>query len=474
MIKFIVDCDKKLKNKIEFVIGTCLDFFGQPLNKERDLIIMYSDKELIEEQYDVLVKCDSKVVEYFSSFKEYPIGQVKYYAFKEEQIPILFHDGSENLFAYEAASNKLTINADILGSSFYFLSLWQEYISNEKDVHERFCAKFSLQKKMDIIDKPIVTIYFNILKSLIEQYFGIRFKKRIPCLAMTHDVDYIKKWSPGIIYREIIQYFVLNFQHVSLRTRIARLKSFLKAFSAENDPYRYSLSEMIEFELKNNIRSTFFIKAGSTSKHDVSYSLKNKFLKKCVKKLQQNYFDIGLHPSYKAYNSEKIMKRELSRLKSAFNLDKVGVREHFLRYDVKTTPIIHSNLNFKYDSSLSYNDYEGYRTGFSYPHKLYDIKNDSVLNITEVPLIVMDATLESYRKFSPEKSLMRIKEIININNKYGGIFTLLIHNTCYDELDYQGWGEVYEETIKYALNNKIPVDSISNILDSYYCNIVSD
>ena len=467
MIKFIIDCDKILKNKIEFTSATCLDYFGEP-EKGREMVVLYSDKKVIDKPYDVLIKCDPTALEYFSSFKEYTGENSKLFSLDGENIPVLFHANSETIFNYDEKSHKLVINIDIFASAFYFLSLWQEYVSNERDAHERYCAKSSLQYKLNIIDKPIVTIYFNLLKSLIEKYFDINFIKRESCIAMTHDIDYIKKWSPGIVYRELVQYFILNFQHVSFKERIGRLRSFLKAFTNENDPYRYSLIKMIDFELKNNIRSTYFLKAGCTSKHDVSYSLKNSFLKECVEQLKQNDFDIGLHPSYKAYNSEIIMGREYLRLKTAFNFDCIGVREHFLRYDVKSTPLIHSNLKFMYDSSLGYSDYEGFRTGFSFPHKLYDIKNDSVLNIIEVPLIVMDATLESYRKLNPEQSLAAIKNMITINNKYGGVFTLLFHNTCYDDLDYKGWGEVYEETIRYSLSKNIPIKSIKNILEDYY------
>jgi hypothetical protein len=171
---------------------------------------------------------------------------------------------------------------------------------------------------------------------------------------------------------------------------------------------------------------------------------------------------------YNAYDNETIMKCELLKLKKAMDIDKLGVREHFLRYDVKLTPVIHSNLNFIYDSSLGYHDLEGYRTGYSFPHRLFDLKNNKPLNIVEIPLVIMDSTLEYYRNFDPEKAKIIIKAMINTLKNYGGIMTLLIHNTCYDDFDYKGWGTVYEEIIMYSLDENIPIKSIRDSL--YYFN----
>jgi len=51
--------------------------------------------------------------------------------------------------------------------------------------------------------------------------------------------------------------------------------------------------------------------------------------------------------------------------------------------------------------------------------------------------------------------------------KYGGVFTLLFHNICYDDLDYKGWGEVYEGSIEYAESKSIKITSLKIILEEY-------
>jgi hypothetical protein len=465
MIKFEIDCNEIIKDKILYTIEVCRDYFHYKISDTKEIIILYSDKEKNEKNYNILIKSDSASKTFYSGTALFSKENLKYYEYGKENIPFFFLSFYDKLYDYQHDKNKVIINVDIFSSAFYFLSLWQEYYSKERDIHNRYCGKSSLQYEINMLDKPIVTIYFNIILSILSKYFGVKVKDNEIVLALSHDIDYIKKWSVGIIYREIVQYFLLNKKEELLGKRVERLKHFLKAFFDKNDPYRNSFIKMVDYEIKNGIRSTYFLKSGITSKHDVSYSLKNKFLLKMVCKLKEKDFDIGLHPSYKAYNNEIIMKRELLKLQRAMDIDQLGVREHFLRYDVKSTPIIHSNLNFIYDSSLGYHDLEGYRTGYSFPHKLFDLKNNKALNIIEVPLIIMDSTLEYYRNLGPEKAKTVIQQMINRLKNYGGILTLLIHNTCYDDLDYKGWGILYEEIVKYSLDENIPIKSIK---ESFY------
>jgi hypothetical protein len=90
-----------------------------------------------------------------------------------------------------------------------------------------------------------------------------------------------------------------------------------------------------------------------------------------------------------------------------------------------------------------------------------------VIGIWEVPLLAMDGTLQSYRNKSAEESLEIIRELILTVKKYRGVGVLLFHNTCYDELDFPGWGHVFESSLEFALAEGAFVGSASEILNSY-------
>jgi hypothetical protein len=90
-----------------------------------------------------------------------------------------------------------------------------------------------------------------------------------------------------------------------------------------------------------------------------------------------------------------------------------------------------------------------------------------VIEIWEVPLLAMDGTFQSYRNKSAEESLEIIKELILTVRKYSGVGVLLFHNTCYDQLDFPGWGRVFESSLEFALAQGAFVGSTSEILDSY-------
>jgi hypothetical protein len=223
----------------------------------------------------------------------------------------------------------------------------------------------------------------------------------------------------------------------------------------------------LEFEKNNNIRSTFFLKAGGKTKHDISYSLKSRYIKNLVKSLKNDDFDIGLHPSYNAYNNNDMMYNEKMKLLESGIGTKIGVREHFLRYDINITSKMQDKLGFIYDSTIGFHDYEGFRASYCLPYRIYDIIEDRALNIWEIPLIIMDATLNDYRKLNKTESLDVVKKLIDVIKKYKGTGVLLFHNTCYDEFDFKGWGEVYEKSILYAQKENAFIGSLREILDSY-------
>ena len=209
-ITFINNSQKSIKNKIDYVIKTFLEYIGR-VNTERDLIIQYSPFEnVINSNADIILISNQKAQEFYSKYNNFEINNIKYFSFENEDIPILFYNNIDEPFTFDQNRKQLTINLDIFASAFYFLSLWDEYVIKERDNHNRFIGKNSLLNKLDFLRKPIVTIYFNFLIFLIKKYFNINIQKRNSYAILTHDIDYIKKWSPGIIYRECIQYFLLT------------------------------------------------------------------------------------------------------------------------------------------------------------------------------------------------------------------------------------------------------------------------
>jgi hypothetical protein len=467
-------CKSELENKIRYTFETFLQSYlsGFTSQNNRDIKITYSTELKLDIESDIVIYSDEYTDEYFSKKMEFPVRRVKGFEYENNKIPFLFYSPAVNqLIRVTQDPLKVEIFGDIFASSFFFLSLWQEYVTKERDKHNRFSAAQSIQKKLNCMTFPLVNYYFGILKDVLNKYFEFDFKEvkkfndKSFAIGLTHDIDHIKKWSLGIAYREIIKYFIFNRNKQKINERVHRLKSFIKAYSKGFDPYQISIDKILKFENDNKLSSTFFFKSGGNSKHDSKYSLKDKYLKEVFKKVKAGKKEIGLHPSYNAYKNYEMMQKEKNRLFTAITQEIDGVREHFLRYDINSTSQIQYRLNFLYDSSLGYHDYEGFRASYCLPYQIYDCVNDKKMRIWEFPLVMMDATLQEYRKFDNKASLEKIKEIVRNIKYFNGIGAFLFHNSIYDEFDYRGWGEIFEISIKYAISEDAFVGSLKEILE---------
>ena len=150
-----------------------------------------------------------------------------------------------------------------------------------------------------------------------------------------------------------------------------------------------------------------------------------------------------------------------------------GGRQHYLRWKTPNTWEILEQAGLKYDTSLSFADHEGFRCGICLPYKPFDVVENRVLDIWELPLTVMDGSLFNYQSLFPEEGFQRIKALIDTIKKYNGVFVLLWHNSSFDELRLPGWTEVYEKTLEYIGKQNIFNDTTKGVLNRWDNNVCS-
>ena len=77
----------------------------------------------------------------------------------------------------------------------------------------------------------------------------------------------------------------------------------------------------------------------------------------------------------------------------------------------------------------------------------FDVQFDRSLELWELPLIVMDATLNRYRGLTPMQGKERILELARRCMSVGGTLTLLWHNSSFND-SWGPWGQMYSEVLK--------------------------
>ena len=423
------------KGNLKFII-----YFDEGKN---EIIINFneSDKKIIfklsyaEDWYDLTGKNINEI-----KFINDPKNKYK--------IPVLFWRNKGLPFIEKIIDNEIIFNGDIISSSFFMLSRWEEKVIKERDVHGRFIYENSAAYKYNFIDMPIVDEYAMVLRSYLQILFAdLDLGKNKFHIKLSHDIDDIRRFNNIKNTFRTLGGDILKGKSVSLFRR--SLKEWGKSYkNIEKDPYFLGIYELAKISKQYNMDSAFYFKTSAKSSYDTGYII-NDSVKRCIYNLQDQGFEIGFHAGYYTFQNYERLKEEKEILDEVLCFKYYGGRQHYLRFDVDTTLKYWERVGFKYDSTLSYAEHEGFRCGTCHPFKPFDIDEDRELNLIEIPLIAMDGTLKVYRKLTPDEGLKSIIYLMNKCKEAEGVFTLLWHNTSI----YRGWenwmDEVYIKSLNY-------------------------
>jgi len=382
----------------------------------------------------------------------------------DTDIPILYPLNLDNKELYYLdSSGNLIFSHDYLKSSFYFLSGLQELNVQERDNHGRFQYKNSIQKKLNCINIPVVNYYFEIILQGLDFFckqHGIAFtRKRLFetfGFFLSHDVDQIAfyHWrETAIKIKQLLGISPLIY------SKSVTLKLFLKGLLFLINPFRkkdpwWNFEELINFEEKLGIQSAFYFLYNENRKKDSLYKFSNKKIKTLFKTLINNSFEVGLHGTYNSAENQESMLMQVKEYVTEFGYKPDGIRQHFLRFFNPLTFVLQEKAGFKYDTSLSFAEHEGYRNGYCYPFKPFDFENDCIMNIWEIPLIMMEVTALNYRKLDFIETKESVFQLIREAEKFGGIFSLLWHNSRMTEYEYPGIKLFYNSLLKSIVEKK--------------------
>ncbi|NIN00129.1 MAG: hypothetical protein GTO24_19260 [candidate division Zixibacteria bacterium] len=376
------------------------------------------------------------------------------------KLPVLGKKGVElPQEVVHSAHGPVVVNADLIFSSFFFLSRREETETGTFDKHGRFPTPESIPFKHGFSQRAVVNEYLKLLLEIICQ---VARSKNIPLIrrcfwpnaeklavCLTHDVDIIKKWYLYSMVRclELI--------------RSGRLSSLLKTFwslskglfSGKNPALAFE--QITSAEENFSFKSSFYFMTGrpgvkSVLSSDLTYDLASPEILDRAKELLSKGLEVGLHASYHTFLNSRLLWEEKEELRRLVGSPVRGIRQHFLRLRIPQSWIDHQDCHFSYDTSLGFADQSGYRASFAFPFDVYDLQNDRKLDLLELPLAVMDRTYSKYLSFSPkqikEDIISRFQELEGL----GGMVTILWHTHMVDELGFSGYPRLYEEILDFV------------------------
>ena len=440
------------------------------LGQHIDLNINLKDSIVFLESEENIAAHRNKII-FLLSEKEFNLNEVKWI----QNLPVLFPGSPVNNFFHLSDSN-IIFHHDLLKSSFYLLSGFQEKKIETHDSLGRFLYESSVQSKLNIIHKPVVNYYFEEIITGIREFCtlrGIEFVKKVhfPGFAffLTHDVDRVKYYNLNNFLYTAKLIFGLSKSDKKKAFLIKELFrigiNILNVFNRK-DPF-WNFKYLSDIEKKLELKSTYFFLPKDQKHVDAYYNIGDKKIRNLIEFLQCEGNEIGLHGTVRSHLSLVALDKIYKEFLSITGLKRIGIRQHRLMWMHPETAIRHEKVGIFYDSTLCFAAHEGFRNSYCHPFRLFDFENNRILSCWEIPLNVMDSTLFHNRKLSTSEALSSITTILNEIKKFHGVFTLLWHNSYLNEDDVPGIRRFYTDLLNLIKADKPEVLTGLGILDRY-------
>jgi hypothetical protein len=337
---------------------------------------------------------------------------------------------------------------DLPASLFYCISRFEEYGSNQRDQHDRYLSKFSIQTKYNWIESTICDRWAEHFIHTLEKNLGIEFNAVTPeySYVPTFDIDntFAFKWKNR--WRQVAAKWREKLKGDT--DRIEARKNFTT--NSAKDPY--DTFDHISSLSKTTLKPIVFWHLGDYSNFDNNIHWQDQRHQKLIQFMAETT-EIGLHPSYKSNSSFTILTKEKNRLNSILGSEKIATRsrQHFLKLKIPHTYQRLIKAGFTHDYTMGYADCVGFRAGTARPHFFFDLEHNEPTKLLIHPFAYMDGTLNEYLKLKPIDAEAKIKELVHEVKKYGGEFICIWHNeTIGDFGKWKGWKAVLEYTNRIA------------------------
>ncbi len=360
----------------------------------------------------LVIILERRTLDFYSSFQPYDAADIE----DVDHVPRIFPLVNEKL----RKRIRHIFPFDAIAASFYFLSCWQEYSISERDSRGRIPLRCTLQAKLGIIRLPIVNKYVDSVRDALHGLYGEGLvPKPMPgggsnYVALSHDVDSVD-WPLLKYIRRLIgcEQFIVW----SCRNTLGMIRNLFDA--------KYLFRKMKEREMEHGAASTYFFLS--------RYSpLKNqRFGDLLLKQLDGTAFEVGHHisdtsiPDGVLSEDRKQFRPKVRRLH--------GARVHTLRFEVNALYRQLEQTGYSYDNSLLFAEDIGYRTGFTYPHYLFNVAERRPFDVVSIALNVMDGTLfdGKYLARSDVAAEDEIMAFLETVLPYGGAVSILFHNNFF-------------------------------------------
>jgi hypothetical protein len=407
------------------------------------------------------IPCDPGATELFAAERQLPAG-----AFAA----VGSGDGAA-VAAWPAAPDAgFAVAFDLVASAFALLACWDERTTDERDKYGRLpysASVFAANPEL-LIEEPAVDRYAELLRGALAPRLAELGLEPLPdagrvwgargrfAIALTHDLDNLWRWTrrgfAAAGYRT-----ARAARHLQGRAVLRELGDgadwLFHHLPRRTDPF-WTFPLILDGEDVRGVSSTFYVIARHTHKQDGNQpETYKRRIPKALKLVAGAGREIGLHGNDADRLALGDLEEDRHDLSGRAGRAVAGIRYHYLRAQYHETLPMLEQAGFTYDTTLAFAEHEGFRCGCSFPFRPYSLAEERALDLVELPLAVMDGTLQEphYRGLAAEDAEFAAASVLGRALRSGGAVSLLWHNNRFDKRVSRGYDKVYWRLVDQAL-----------------------
>lgn len=264
--------------------------------------------------------------------------------------------------------------------------------------------------------------------------------------CLTHDVDHLhdRELFGLLADANHLRRMMFEAESGSVSKCLSRMR---RAVMRPKDPMR-EFKAILTLERRRGWRSTFYLLDDRYwARYGSRYRLNDPRLRRITDALRAEGCELGVHGSYYAFADEKWFCSAAERFERVFGFRPAGVRNHYLRFALPETWRAQARAGFAYDATVGSNTTVGPCGGLALPFFGFDPQANASLDILELPLTIMDATLFGHLKLDPVAAFDLGCKIVGEIRAHRGLATLLWHPNYFDEPEFEDWECVYSSML---------------------------
>jgi hypothetical protein len=244
-------------------------------------------------------------------------------------------------------------------------------------------------------------------------------------VVCSHDIDFYFVGLPPALVR-VIKNLAIALLSPSWPYFLDSLKMIRQLL--RGSPVGDYIPLLLESAQQCGFRSSFFVVPRRGHRRDPAYLLPQ--IAPRLWEAQRNGFSVELHGSYRSVIEDRSLAAEAQTLANHVREAPIGNRQHWLRFRSHQELFAEiANANMVADSTLGFPDMVGFRNGASFAFPPYDFAEEKPHRFLEVPLVLMDGSLEMASRSLHIPPQLLAEEVLEESRKRGwGGIAILWHN----------------------------------------------